>query len=51
MAGMLSSILSSGFFDAIESPIGKHLKALGHPRREIAISSRIRETLLNPLRR
>ena len=43
MTGSLSSILSSGSFDAIESPIGKHLKALYLPRREFAVFSCIRE--------
>jgi hypothetical protein len=44
-------VLPSSFFDAIELPIAKHLKALGRPRREIAISSRIREVAKKSLRR
>jgi DNA ligase D-like protein (predicted 3'-phosphoesterase) len=43
MAGLLPSILLCGFFDAIQSPSGKLLKALGCAHREVAISSRIRE--------
>jgi hypothetical protein len=43
MARLLLSILPCGFFEAIQSPTGKPLKALGNPYRGVAIPSRIRE--------
>jgi len=48
MAELLPSTLSCGSFDAIQLPIGKHLKTLERTQRRIEISSRIREVPYNP---
>jgi hypothetical protein len=43
MAGELPSIFSCGLIGAIQSPNGKLLKARDRARREVAMSSQIRE--------